>query len=98
LAGKNRGTSREDSQPEYSAAESEITDRVVELAAKKNVPAAQLALAWVLSKDVVSSPIVGCRKESQLEDAIKALEVKLTDEDTAYFEEPYVPRVPQGHR
>jgi aryl-alcohol dehydrogenase (NADP+) len=97
LAGKDRDTDRSKMRPGYTDEESVITDRVVELAAKKNVPAAQLALAWVLSKDVVSSPIIGCRKESHLEDAIKALEVKLTDEDTAYLEEPYKPRVPVGH-
>ncbi|KAJ2956293.1 hypothetical protein NQZ79_g7844 [Umbelopsis isabellina] len=98
LAGKNRGTTRSENQPEYSAAESEITDRVIELAKKKNVPAAQLALAWVLTKDVVSSPIIGAGKESHLIDGIQALSVELTEEEIKHLEEPYVPRVPVGHK
>ncbi|GAB5586886.1 CSG1/SUR1-like protein [Umbelopsis nana] len=97
LTGKDRGTERSKMRAVYTEEESAITDRVLDLAEKKKVPAAQLALAWVLSKDVVSSPIVGIRKDSHLEDAIKALEVKLSDEDIKYLEEPYKPRVPVGH-
>ncbi|CAM0135667.1 unnamed protein product [Umbelopsis sp. WA50703] len=98
LAGKNRGTTREGPQGEYSPAESAITDRVVELAKKKNVPAAQIAIAWVLTKDVVSSPIIGAGKESHLIDGIQALSVDLTNDEIKYLEEPYVPRKPVGHK
>ena len=97
LAGKNRDTERSKLRPDYNEQEDAITDRVVELAEKKGVPAAQLALAWVLSKDVVCSPIIGCRKESHLEDAIKALDVKITDEEAKSLEELYQPRTPVGH-
>ncbi|GAB5589516.1 hypothetical protein Unana1_04416 [Umbelopsis nana] len=98
LAGKNRGTSRESTQAEFTAAESEIVDRVVDLAKKKDVPPAQLALAWVLSKDVVSSPIIGARTENHLYDGIQALSIQLTEDDIKLLEEPYVPRVPEGHK
>ncbi|CAM0141033.1 hypothetical protein VKS41_007751 [Umbelopsis sp. WA50703] len=98
LAGKNRGTTREENQSAYSEAESAITDRVAELAEKKKIPAAQIALAWVLTKDVVSSPIIGAGKESHLIDGIQALSVDLTEDDIKYLEEPYVPRVPVGHK
>jgi aryl-alcohol dehydrogenase-like predicted oxidoreductase len=89
LAGKNRGTTREENQSAYSEAES---------AEKKKIPAAQIALAWVLTKDVVSSPIIGAGKESHLIDGIQALSVDLTEDDIKYLEEPYVPRVPVGHK
>ncbi|KAG2181713.1 hypothetical protein INT44_008528 [Umbelopsis vinacea] len=97
LAGKNRDTERSKMRPDYNEQENGITDRVVELAEKKGVPAAQLALAWVLSKDVVASPIIGCRKESHLEDAIKALDIKITEEEAKNLEELYQPRTPVGH-
>jgi 1-deoxyxylulose-5-phosphate synthase len=97
LAGKNRGTSREKMTQPYTDAETEITDRVAEIAKRKNVPPAQVALAWVLAKSVVSSPIIGAGKESHLIDGIQALSVKLDDDEIKQLEEPYVPRVPQGH-
>lgn len=98
LAGKDRGTERSKMRPGYTEEESVITDRVIELAAQKNVPAAQVALAWVLAKDVVSSPIIGAGKEKHLIDAIQALSVELTEKEIKYLEEPYVPRVPVGHK
>ncbi|KAH8550893.1 NADP-dependent oxidoreductase domain-containing protein [Umbelopsis sp. PMI_123] len=97
LVGKNRDTGRAKLGAGYTEEDSAITDRVAELAEKKGVPAAQLALAWVLSKDVVSSPVIGPRKEHHLLDAIQALAVEITDEDAKYLEEPYKPRTPVGH-
>ncbi|KAI8579745.1 hypothetical protein K450DRAFT_240131 [Umbelopsis ramanniana AG] len=97
LAGKNRGTTREKTTQPYTEAETEISDRVAEIAKKKNVPPAQVAIAWVLAKSVVSSPIIGAGKESHLIDGIQALSVKLDDDEIKHLEEPYVPRVPQGH-
>ncbi|GGJ12554.1 oxidoreductase [Alicyclobacillus cellulosilyticus] len=68
-----------------------IIDRVGELAAKHGVPRAQIALAWLLHKPGVTAPIVGVTKEHHLTDAIAALDIKLTPEEMAYLEEPYVP-------
>ncbi|WP_304458689.1 aldo/keto reductase [Alicyclobacillus sendaiensis] len=68
-----------------------IIDRVGELAERHGVPRAQIALAWLLHKPGVSAPIVGATKMHHLEDAVAALDVKLTEDEMRYLEEPYVP-------
>jgi len=68
-----------------------ILDRVLELAGKLNIPPAQLALAWILHKPGVTSPIIGCTKSSHLEDALQALKIKLTSEQMNFLEEAYKP-------
>jgi len=77
--------------PESSEADRKIVERVKELAEKRGLPRAQIALAWVLHKQVVSSPIVGATKTSHLEDAVKALAVNLSTEELTFLEEPYIP-------
>jgi 1-deoxyxylulose-5-phosphate synthase len=72
-------------------ADRKVVERVGEVAAKRGVPRAQVALAWVLSKPVVTSPIVGASKPQHLEDAVAALSLKLTGEEISALEEPYVP-------
>ena len=67
-----------------------IVARVHELAEKYNVKMQQIALAWHWKKGV-ASPIVGATRAQYLDDAVGALEVKLTDEDIAYLEDPYLP-------
>lgn len=74
-----------------------IANRVCDVAEARGVPAAQVALAWVLSKPVVTSPIVGASKPHHLDDALAALEVKLTDEEIASLEELYVPHPIKDH-
>jgi aryl-alcohol dehydrogenase-like predicted oxidoreductase len=54
-------------------------------------PRAQVALAWLLSKPVVTAPIVGATKPHHFEDAVAAVDVELTPEEVAGLEEPYVP-------
>ncbi|MFX0561162.1 aldo/keto reductase [Tepidibacillus infernus] len=68
-----------------------VVERVAEIAKKHGVPRAQIALAWLLQKEPVTAPIIGATKISHLEDAVAALSVKLTTEEIAYLEEPYVP-------
>lgn len=68
-----------------------IIDRTAELANKHGVLRSQIALAWLLQKQSVTAPIVGATKLSHLEDSVGALAVKLTPEEIAYLEEPYVP-------
>ncbi|OUM96618.1 MAG: oxidoreductase [Thermobacillus sp. ZCTH02-B1] len=68
-----------------------IIDRVGELAEKRGVPRARIALAWLLHKPGITAPIVGATKIAHLEDAVAALEVELSPEEIAYLEEPYVP-------
>lgn len=72
-------------------ADRKVVEAVAALAEERGLPRAQIALAWVLAKSAVTAPIVGASKANNLEDAISALEVKLTDEEIARLEAPYVP-------
>lgn len=69
-------------------ADRKVVERVAE---KREVPRAQIALAWVLQKEPVTAPIVGATKMTHLEDAVAALSIQLTPEEVSYLEEPYVP-------
>jgi len=68
-----------------------VADRVDEIAAERGLPAAQISLAWMLSKPVITAPIVGASKPGHLEDAVAAVDVKLSDEEIKRLEEPYQP-------
>ena len=68
-----------------------IVKRIKEIADKMKISMAQVSLAWLLSKKLVASPIIGCTKISQLEDLVKAIKVKLSEEDIKYLEELYKP-------
>ena len=68
-----------------------VVDRLGELAEARSLPRAQIALAWLLHKPVVISPIVGGTKSHHLEDAVGALSVKLSDEEIKSLEKPYIP-------
>ncbi|MEM7218749.1 MAG: aldo/keto reductase [Pseudomonadota bacterium] len=70
----------------------DIVKRVAEIAAARDVPRAQIALAWVLGNPVVTAPIVGASKLQHIEDAVAALDVELTTAEREALEEPYVPR------
>ena len=78
-------------------ADMEIVKRVTDIAEKHGVPNAQVALAWMLTKPVITSPIIGASKPKHLEDAVAALSLKLSDEDIKKLEEPYKPHSIQGH-
>jgi aryl-alcohol dehydrogenase (NADP+) len=66
-----------------------VLDRVVDIARRRNVSAAQIALAWILHKPGVTCPIIGASKMSQLEEAVAALNVSLTSEEISHMEELY---------
>lgn len=68
-----------------------IVERVAEIASKHGVPRVHIALAWLMQKQSVTAPIIGATKISHLEEAVAALDVKLTAEEIALLEEPYVP-------
>lgn len=68
-----------------------VVGRVEEIAAAHGVPMAQVALAWMLHKPVVTSPIVGATKPNHIDDAVAALSLTLTPEEITRLEEPYVP-------
>lgn len=78
-------------------ADFELVKRVEEVATEKGIPTAQVALAWMLSKPVITSPIVGASKMSHLEDAVAAVEVRLTEDEIQRLEELYVPHTVLGH-
>jgi 1-deoxyxylulose-5-phosphate synthase len=69
----------------------DIVQRVSQVAETHGVPMAQAALAWMLSKPLVSAPIIGATKPHHLDDAVAALGVKLTPEEISFLEEPYRP-------
>ena len=73
-----------------------VIDRVAEVAAERGVSAAQVALAWLLHKPGVTSPIVGATKLEHLEDALAAEELSLSEDEIARLEEPYVPHPVSG--
>jgi 1-deoxyxylulose-5-phosphate synthase len=72
-------------------ADKKVADRVAAVAAARGVPRAQVALAWLLSKSVITAPIVGATKLQHLDDAIASVEVKLSEDEIAALEDPYVP-------
>jgi aryl-alcohol dehydrogenase (NADP+) len=75
-----------------------IVDRVSEVARARGVPNTQIALAWLLSKRAVTAPIIGATKMNHLDDAVAALELKLTSEEIKALESPYRPHEVKGHR
>ena len=81
----------------YKDSDYDVVDQVTQIAQKRGVNNAQVALAWVLAKPGVSAPIIGASKLQHLEDAIQALEVKLTPEEMRSLEEPYEPHAVLGH-
>jgi aryl-alcohol dehydrogenase-like predicted oxidoreductase len=75
----------------------DVVDAVAEVAGARDVPLAQVALAWVLAKPGVSAPIVGATKKKHLKDALAAEELHLSDDEIAALEKPYVPHPVLGH-
>jgi aryl-alcohol dehydrogenase-like predicted oxidoreductase len=73
------------------ASDKAVVDRASEIALQRNIPQAQVALAWMLQKPFITSPIVGMTKPRHLDDALAALSVKLSAEEVARLEEMYIP-------
>lgn len=80
------------------AAACRIVERLGQLSQKRGLSYATLALAWMLDKPFVTAPIIGATKRGQLEDAIAALSVRLSGEEIAFLEEPYVPHPVLGFK
>jgi 1-deoxyxylulose-5-phosphate synthase len=74
-----------------------VTDRAADVAAERGVPAAQVALAWLLSRPGVTAPIVGATRLGHIADALAAVQLTLTGEEVRRLEEPYVPHPVLGH-
>ncbi len=74
-----------------------IAERANEVAKQRGVSGSQIALAWVLSKPYVTAPIIGASKMYQLDEAIAALDIKLSEEEIKRLEELYKPHIIRGH-
>jgi aryl-alcohol dehydrogenase-like predicted oxidoreductase len=77
-------------------ADRKVVEAVAAVAAARGVPRAQIALAWVLDKPMVTSPIIGASKAAHLDDAIAALDIVLSEEELSKLEEAYVPHAVVG--
>ncbi|KIP03480.1 hypothetical protein PHLGIDRAFT_110830 [Phlebiopsis gigantea 11061_1 CR5-6] len=80
------------------AGTADVNARVAELAQKKGLTMAQVALAWVLAKDGVTAPIVGTTQLANLQEILDAVDVQLSEEEIKYLEEPYKPTEVFGHQ
>jgi len=81
----------------YEASDFATVDRVSALAKQRGVTNAEIALGWMLHKPGIAAPIVGASKMYQLEDALKAVDVKLSDDEIKNLEEGYQPHPIMGH-
>jgi aryl-alcohol dehydrogenase (NADP+) len=81
----------------YADNDFEIVERLKTLAEEKQVKPAQLALAWILSKPGVCAPIIGASKMYQLEEAVAATNIQLSEEEIKTLEELYQPHRILGH-
>ena len=75
----------------YRESDFTVVDRITEVAEARGVKNAQIALAWMLAKPGISAPIIGASKMFQLDDALAAMELKLTADEISRLEEPYEP-------
>ena len=75
-----------------------VVERVLAVAERRGVSAAQVALAWLLAQPAVTSPIVGITKPQHLTDAVAAVELQLSDEELAELSADYVPHSVAGHQ
>jgi aryl-alcohol dehydrogenase (NADP+) len=81
----------------YLPEDQQVHEQVAEVASARGIPRAQVAMAWLLGRPGVTAPIVGVTKASHLDDAVAALDVELTRQETEQLEKPYVPHRIAGH-
>lgn len=82
----------------YQESDWDIVDGLKEIAGRLGKSPAQVALAWMLHKEGIHSPIIGATKMYQLEEAIDAVDIQLSGDDTKALEEPYQPKAISGHQ
>ena len=81
----------------YQDDDFQVAERLGQIAGERSLPNMQIALAWLLGKPGVTAPIIGASKMHHLDDAIEALEVKLSEDEVKRLEEPYKPHRILGH-
>jgi len=81
----------------YDASDLPVVDAAGKVAEERDVPTAQVALAWLLSRPGVVSPIVGATKVAHLDDAVAALDISLSSQEVERLEAPYRPHDIRGH-
>jgi aryl-alcohol dehydrogenase (NADP+) len=81
----------------YAPEDFTVAGRCVDVAREKSVKPAQVALAWILRQPGIAAPIIGASKMEQLDQAVEALAITLSDEEARRLEEPYVPHKVLGH-
>ncbi len=82
----------------YRHEDAAIVAKVLEIAERRGVPAAQVALAWVMAQPAVTSPIVGVTKPEHLDDAVQSVELELADDEIEELSTGYLPHPIAGHR
>jgi len=82
----------------YRDEDRRVVDRVLAVAERRGVAPAQVALAWLLAQPAVTSPIVGITDPRHLDDALAAVELRLTEDEVAELAEGYLPHAIAGHR
>lgn len=75
-----------------------VANAVCDVADARGVPAAQVALAWVMKNPAITAPIIGASKPGHIADAVAALEIELSEEECKQIESPYRPQWPKGHK
>lgn len=81
-------------RPLYLASDKATVDAVEAIAADRGVSMATIAMAWLLNKPGVTSPIIGATKTKHLEDAVASIEIQLEPEEMLKLEQAYTPRLP----
>jgi aryl-alcohol dehydrogenase (NADP+) len=103
LAGNTRSSTTRDKTDDFSKrmyihpGDAKVVDRVIEVAAGRRVPPAQVALAWMLSKPYITAPIIGASKPHHLGDALAAMSLALDADEIKRLEEVYEPHPVLGH-
>ena len=81
----------------YTDADFAVAARAADLAKRRGVTPAQIAVAWLLAKPGVTAPIIGASKLPQLEEAVAALDMRLDAGEMTFLEESYQPHSILGH-
>ncbi|WP_378740533.1 aldo/keto reductase [Nocardia brasiliensis] len=82
----------------YTDDDFDVVDAVRTVAAERDLPSAQIALAWLLSRPGVTAPIIGATRTKHLEDAVAAVRIRLSEKEIATLQAPYRPHVVLGHQ